>query len=200
MHAAGLLSFAASLLWLPNITNPLHNGFGGHYQFLTFIALTISTITFIFSLLADISLSKQLFALKNLLSVCATPLEVLITTLYWSIRAVDKKLVVPPGHELPFIPDFGCHAMQAIMLTLDLMLLSPPWPIKAYSALGLDSVLAFLYWGWVEYCFTINGWWDIPTAQCSVVTIVDDFAGILTRFLRCSPVGKSYFFSSFQLH
>jgi len=158
IHAAGILSFAASFSWLPNITNPLHSGFGGHYQFLTFIALTISTITFVVGLLADISLSKQLFALKNILSVCATPLEVLVTILYWSIRAVDKRFVMPPGHELPFIPDFGFHAMPAVMLVLDLMLLSPPWSIKAYSAMGLDSVLTFLYWGWVEYCFSINGW------------------------------------------
>lgn len=158
IHVAGLLLFAAAFSWLPNITNPLHNGFGGSYQFLTIIALTISTITFGVGLLADISLNEQLFALKNILSVCATPLEVLVSVLYWSLRAVDKRFVVPPGHELPFIPDYGFHAMPAIMLTLDLMLLSPPWSIKAYSAMTLGSVLAFLYWNWIEYCFSLNGW------------------------------------------
>jgi hypothetical protein len=173
IHVAGLLFFAASFSWLPKITNPLHNGFGGPYQFLTFIALTLSTITFGVGLLADVFLSEQLFALKNILSVCATPLEVLISILYWGLRAVDKRFVVPPGHELPFIPDFGFHAMPAVMLTLDLMLLSLPWTIKAYSAMTLGSVLACLYWGWIEYCFSLNGWWDILTAHCSVVTIVD---------------------------
>jgi hypothetical protein len=157
VHVAGLLSFAASFSWLPNVTNPLHNGFGGSYQFLTFIALTISTITFGVGLLADISPSKQLFALKNTLSVCATPLEVLVSILYWGLRVADKMFVVPLGHEFPFIPDFGFHAMPAVLLTLGFMLLSPPWSIKAYSAMTLSSVLAFLYWGWIEYCFLLDG-------------------------------------------
>jgi len=69
---------------------------------------------------------------------------------------------VPPGHELPFIPDFGFHAMPAIMLTLDLMLLSPPWSIKAYSAMALGLVLAILYFAWIEYCFLLNGWYPYP--------------------------------------
>jgi hypothetical protein len=53
------------------------------------------------------------------------------------------------------------------------MLLSPPWPIKAYTAMTLDFVLVFLYWGWIEYCFSINRWWDIPTAQCALVTMAN---------------------------
>jgi hypothetical protein len=53
------------------------------------------------------------------------------------------------------------------------MLLSPPWPIKAYNAMTLDLVLVFLYWGWIEYCFSINRWWDIPTAQCALVTMAN---------------------------
>ncbi|KAE8445249.1 hypothetical protein EG329_013621 [Mollisiaceae sp. DMI_Dod_QoI] len=158
IHVTGLLFFAAEFSWLPNITNPLHDGFGGSYKFLTIIALTLSAMTFGVGLLADISLNQQLFTLKNILSVGATPLELLVSILYWSLRAIDKRFVVPPGHEVPFIPDFGFHAMPAIMLTLDLMLLSPPWSIRAYSALTLGSVLAFLYWGWLEYCFSLNGW------------------------------------------
>jgi hypothetical protein len=158
IHTAGLLLFAAAFSWLPHISNPLHNGFGGSYQFLTIIALTISTMTFALGLLADIFLSEQLFVLKSIFSICATPLEVLVSIMYWGLRAVDKKLVIPPGHEIPFLPDFGFHAMPAIMLTLDLIVLSPPWSIKAYSALKLDFMLTFLYWSWVEYCFSINGW------------------------------------------
>jgi len=159
IHVTGLLFFTASFSWLPNIASPLHDGFGGPYQFLTIIALTGSIITFGVGLLADLFISEQLFACKNILSVGATPLDVLVSVLYWSARAVDKLLVRPPGHELPFIPDFGLHAIPAVMLTLDLMLLSPPWSIKAYSALALGSVLSFLYWGWIEYCFSFNGWW-----------------------------------------
>jgi hypothetical protein len=107
IHVAGILLFAMSFSWLPNITNPIHKGFGSHYQFLTFIALTMSAITFGLGLLSDNLYNEHLFALKNILSVCATPLEVLVSILYWPLRAYDKSLVMPPGHELPFIPDIG---------------------------------------------------------------------------------------------
>jgi hypothetical protein len=173
IHVTGLLLFATSFSWLPNITNPVHNGFGGHYQFLTFIALTMSAITFGLGLLADVLRDEHIFALKNTLSVCATPLEVLVSILYWPLRVYDKILVMPHGYELPFIPDFGFHAMPAIMLALDFMLLSPPSSIKAYNAMTLELMLVFLYWGWIEYCFSINRWWDILTARRVLVTMVD---------------------------
>ena len=48
--------------------------------------------------------------------------------------------------------------MPAIMLTLDLMFLSPPWTVKGYGAMTISMTIAFLYWGWVELCFSKNGW------------------------------------------
>ncbi|EXJ89468.1 hypothetical protein A1O3_02535 [Capronia epimyces CBS 606.96] len=162
IHATGLLCFAASFVWLPNITNPLHRGFGGSYQFLTIIALTLSTMTFATGFVADLSQNTRLAALKSRLSVCATPLELLVTISYWGLRCIDKTLVVPPGHEVPFIPDFGFHAMPGIMIILDLMLLSPPWSIKADGALALNSFMALSYLAWLEYCFSQNRWYPYP--------------------------------------
>lgn len=137
---------------------PISTSHGGQFQYLTIIGLSLATITFTLGLLADIMLSPRLFALKNALAVCSTPLEVLVSTLYGGLTAIDKTLVVPPELELPLLPDIGFHAMPAIMLSLDLILLSPPWTIKSYNALTLSLALAFAYWGWVEYCFTKNGW------------------------------------------
>lgn len=48
--------------------------------------------------------------------------------------------------------------MPAIMLSIDLILLSPPWAIRAYGAMALSTAIAFLYWFWIEYCFSVNGW------------------------------------------
>lgn len=163
VHVIGLSSFTASFLWLPNISNPLHNGFGGSYQFLTIIALTLSTITFAIGLLANFCVSKRLLALKVTLSMCATPLDVLISTLYWTLHSIDKKLVVPPGHELPFIPDLGFHAVPAIMLVLDFVFLSPSWMITGREALAISSGLFLSYWVWLEYCYSFNKWWSTPS-------------------------------------
>jgi hypothetical protein len=137
---------------------PISMGFGGSFQFLTIIGLALALITFVVGLLADVTLNDRLFELKNILSVCSAPLEVLVSVLYWGLCAIDKSLVFPPDAQLPFLPDFGFHAMPAIMLTLDLLLLSPPWTIRTYGAMALSFSLAFLYWGWIEYCFAQNGW------------------------------------------
>ncbi|RQM08487.1 hypothetical protein DH86_00000504 [Scytalidium sp. 3C] len=122
----------------------------------------MSTITFGVGLLGDIFLCAPIFALKNKLSLCATPLDVLVSILYWTLHTIDKRLVIPPGHELPFIPDFGFHALPAVMLTLDFMLFGPHWSIKASTAMTLSLLLAVSYWTWVEYCFSRNRWYPYP--------------------------------------
>ncbi|KAH8676109.1 integral membrane protein [Xylariales sp. PMI_506] len=157
-HASGLVLFAASFSWLSNhTTNPVHKGFGGAFQFLTFIALALSTATFSVGLLADLWSSRRLSGLKNTFSVCCAPLDILLTLFYWPLHIADKSFVMAPGHDVPFIPDFGFHAVPAIFLTLDVMFLSPSWTVDAYSATALGSLVAFSYWGWVEYCFSRNG-------------------------------------------
>lgn len=158
IHLVGILSFCASFRYLVLYPTPMSESYGGQFQFLTIIGLAASLLTFSIGLLADLTGSSRLFAVKNRLSVGSAPLEVLVSILYWGLTAIDKTLVVPPDLELPFLPDFGFHAMPAIMMTLDLLLLSPPWTIRAYAAMGLSMITAFLYWGWVEYCFSKNGW------------------------------------------
>lgn len=39
--------------------------------------------------LADVTLSRRLFLIKNLMSVCCAPMEVLISVLYWGLRLVS---------------------------------------------------------------------------------------------------------------
>lgn len=158
IHAIGLLSFSASFSYLTNNPTPVSFGFGGSFQYLTIIGLALATVTFVCGLVADVTLNEQFFAVKNGLSVCSAPLEVLVSILYFGISAIDRSLVVPPEVHLPFLADFGFHAMPAIMLATDLILLSPPWTVRAYGAMSISTVIAFLYWGWIEYCFRLNGW------------------------------------------
>lgn len=66
-----------------------NDAYGWHFQYLTVIGLTLSTLTFITALLADVTLSRRLFLVKNILSVCSCPMEVLISVLYWGLRMVS---------------------------------------------------------------------------------------------------------------
>lgn len=81
----------------------------------------------------------------------------MISIFYWGISAIDKKLLAPPEIQISPYADVGFHAMPAILLTIDLLLLSPPWTINALPALGLSSALAVAYWAWVEQCYKYNG-------------------------------------------
>lgn len=156
VHLLGVASFTASFQWLFANPLPATEQFGGNFQFLTIIGLAFACTSMALGFLADLTLNRTLFNAKNIISVCATPLEVLISILYWGISFIDKRLLFPEDLELPFLPDFGFHAMPAIMLTLDLLLFSPPWTIKFHGAVALSTALAFAYWAWIEYCFVHN--------------------------------------------
>ncbi|KAB8302093.1 hypothetical protein EYC80_005544 [Monilinia laxa] len=162
IHLIGLTSFSLSYKYLFDFPTFMNSSYGWHFQYLTIIGLTLASLTFVFGFLADITLSTKLFFLKNSLSLCSAPLEVLISVLYWGITAIDKKLLVPPEISISPYADVGFHAMPAILLMIDLLFLSPPWTINALPAMGLSSTLSIAYWAWVEQCYKHNGFYPYP--------------------------------------
>jgi hypothetical protein len=54
------------------------------------------------------------------------------------------------------------HFVPAFVLTVDLLLLSPPWTVSFLPAFGLSALLAFGYWFWVELCYSYNGFYPYP--------------------------------------
>lgn len=129
----------------------------------TIIGLSLAASTFVFGLLADVTLSPQLFLVKNALAVASAPLEVLISILYWSLRTIDPRLVLPDfAPPLSLSDDMSFHAVPALLLVTDLLFLSPPWTISALPAIGLSAFIAFGYWFWVELCYTHNGYYPYP--------------------------------------
>ncbi|KAH8675345.1 FAR-17a/AIG1-like protein [Xylariales sp. PMI_506] len=162
LHAAGIVSFIASFKFLFAWDVPIAHSYGGHFQFLTIIGLSLSLITFVIGLAADLTLSPALFGFKNYLAVGSAPLEILITILYWGLCAIDKSLVFPPDMQLDLLPDIGFHAAPGIFLALDLLLLSPPWSIHISNALTLSMIFGVLYFMWIEYCYSQNGWYTYP--------------------------------------
>ncbi|KAJ5473816.1 FAR-17a/AIG1-like protein [Penicillium sp. IBT 31633x] len=142
--------------------NQANQAYGWHFQFLTVIGLSLSTFTFAVALLADITSSRRLFLVKNILSICSAPLEVVISVLYWGLRMIDERLVIPEDIFIPLHADISFHATPSLVMLIDLLLLSPPWTITALPALALSSTIAFGYWFWIEQCFSQNGWYPYP--------------------------------------
>ncbi|KAK8070398.1 hypothetical protein PG997_010601 [Apiospora hydei] len=162
IYLAGLFSFAATFLWLPHTTNPLHRGVGGPFQFLTVIALSLSTVVFTLGLAADINRtwSTTLSSLKAKLSaLCATPLALLVggAVLEQSrgrrgaVDTARARGAVRAGLGAP------CGAGRGVDFGLDA---SEPSPVDHERQVGAGMMLT--YWGWLEYCFSYNGWYPYP--------------------------------------
>ncbi|RMZ80746.1 hypothetical protein DV738_g2620, partial [Chaetothyriales sp. CBS 135597] len=163
LHTAGLASFGYSFNYLLTQPSPIRDSYGWHFQYLTIIGLSLATLTVAAATLADLTRSSTLFALKNVLSVCSTPLEVLISLLYWGLRLIDPALVVPKHlPQPPLAPDLAFHLVPALVLVLDLLFLSPPWTISVAPAITLSGAIASAYWCWIELCYSHNGFYPYP--------------------------------------
>lgn len=158
VHLLGAASFSYCFYFLTVWETPIDGSYGWHFQYLTIIGLSASLLAFVSGALADLTLNPVLFQIKNAISVLATPLEVVISILYWGISAIDPALLIEGDFFLPRLADMGFHLAPAVFLTLDLVLFSPPWTIPAYGTMALSTTLGFSYWYWVELCFSKNGW------------------------------------------
>lgn len=162
LHLLGVATLGKSFHSLFIWDTPFAQAYGWYLQFLTIIGLALSLSVFVLAAIADVSGGMTLFRLKNLISIAVTPLEVLISALYWGICVIDTSLIVPPGYEIDIWADAGFHLAPAAFLTLDFILFSPPWTVSAYGMMSLSAVFAFAYWCWVEVCFSKNGWYPYP--------------------------------------
>lgn len=158
LHVIGAVSFAYNFHFLTTWETPFDVAYGWHFQFLTILGLLAALVAFVLGILADITLVPALSKAKNTISIVATPLEVVISLLYWGIKIIDPELLFAGEFQLPLHIDVGFHLYPALFLTLDLVLLSPPWTIPAYGVMAISTGLAFSYWYWVELCFSHNGW------------------------------------------
>jgi hypothetical protein len=65
---------------------------------------------------------------------------------------MPEDLVIDP------LPDLGFHLVPAVLLVLDFLLLSRGATITTRGMMLLSTVLAVVYWCWIELCFYQNGW------------------------------------------
>ncbi|KAF4555287.1 Hypothetical protein D9617_2g052400 [Elsinoe fawcettii] len=201
LHVAGLASNAFSYHWLVTHPNKINDSYGWHFQYLTIVGLSLTTATFITGLLADFTLSRHLFTIKNTLSIASAPMEVLISLLYWGLRAIDPRLVIPPDlPQLPLLADMSFHLAPALLLIIDLLFFSPPYSIAALPSFALSGFIAVSYYFWVELCYSKNGFYPYPlfdeagfTGRIIIFTgsaVVMGIATAALKFIYSSVNGK----------
>lgn len=158
VHALGVSSFSFSFYLLTTWDSNYSRSFGWYFQLLTVVGLALSLVTFSLGFIADFAPQDAFSEARDAVAVLAAPLEVLIAVLYWSIRLHDPALLMPEDLVIDPIPDLGFHLVPAVLLVPHLVLWSPRATITTRRMMFLSTVLAVLYWCWIELCFYKNGW------------------------------------------
>lgn len=169
LHTLGLASFTTSFIYLFNERKGgIAAGYGGHFQFLTNIALLLSTLTFLSALLYDMTALQSLDRLTRVIRFIATPLELAITLSYWSVRLLSQ-LLHSDGRllnrrEIPLTWDATFHLLPAVFLLLDYTIRPPrqDYVMDSGEAFAWFTFALAVYDQWLDACFRKNGTWPYP--------------------------------------
>ncbi|KAI8638261.1 FAR-17a/AIG1-like protein-domain-containing protein [Parasitella parasitica] len=157
-------------------------GYGGHFQFLTIVGLLVATLSSIVRIIN--LLTGTLRLVYEALTAIATPVEGLISVLYWPIVLYDKKMLVPDDtiFDLPIALDVCLHLIPTIVCWVDFMVFNTGFKKSPIHILAIYA-FAMLYFVWVNICHDRNGYWPYP--------LLDLFQGDIQRgafFLCCGWV------------
>ncbi|KAF9643042.1 hypothetical protein BDM02DRAFT_3104938 [Thelephora ganbajun] len=152
---------------------------GQHFQFLTIQGLGVAWLTMVISLAADIFQSKIVLTVKRCFLVVSMPLEVTISSIYWTLIILFPHLILmdePPTSEqtsssasatlmrVPFKVDLALHAVPGIALVLDFFFFEERYTkYQVARVVPLTTILFGLWYvSWVEYCASHNGRFPYP--------------------------------------
>ncbi|KAI7899693.1 FAR-17a/AIG1-like protein [Cokeromyces recurvatus] len=160
------IGFLSNVYALRNMnTGPFENhyalGFGGQYQYLTILGLTIATIAFTLKIIRYF-IPKFSTVIYEIITNIATPLEGLISVLYWSMMLLDPHLLIPkdlPG--IPLILDCTLHLFPAVFLWIDFLAFDIDFK-RSNTHVGMISAFTLFYFAWSWYCQHVNGYWAYP--------------------------------------
>ncbi|CAO3614961.1 unnamed protein product [Mucor hiemalis] len=133
-------------------------GYGGHSQYLSVCGLVIATLAFFFRILN--LLTGTFRGLYEAFIAVATPLEGIISVLYWALSFYQKDLVLPagPGVNISFILDICLHLIPAVVCWVDFLAFNQEFKKSPVHILSM-YILAMMYFAWVNQCFEENGYW-----------------------------------------
>ncbi|WWC69613.1 uncharacterized protein I206_103556 [Kwoniella pini CBS 10737] len=156
--------------------------YGGHFQYLTILGLFGTIITMFLSGVCDyLPAIQSLKTIKRVFLLFAMPVELVISSIYWSIILFAPELMLPPNPELssssepsaeakdplfriPLLMDLSMHALPAVALAIDFFFLEKKFkpPASNIGSFVLAATFGTGYSLWVEHCASINGSFPYP--------------------------------------
>ena len=140
----------------PVLRGTVEKTFGGQLQFLTIIALLLTTTTLLMNYFTN---------WKNItydLLVLSTVLETIVTVFYWTLYHWKRALLYPPNMDnIPFLVDITLHFLPAVALWLEL-LTTVKLHKMSWKHIYMIVIFSVAYMLWAEYCYLQNGYYVYP--------------------------------------
>lgn len=170
LHTSAVIVYSRALYFLLYQSRTIINeSYGSHFQYLTVLGLCASLLAQTVSLFSVLTGSRLsvLVAVKKRLNFIAAPAELLISMLYWSLRAVDPQLLIDPKIDalLPQWVDLSIHVYPAFVETVDVLFFTSRYRNSSVSAFTLFLAITALYWKWVHHTFSMNGFFPYPLLE-----------------------------------
>jgi len=164
-------------------------GFGGQWQFLTFINLNIQFLFFalaglqgLLNLFGVTSLGKRLKSVQDVFfASIAGPVCLFVVTSFWIIYAMDREFIYPKSMDL-IVPNWSTHFFHTtiISLLLECCFDKVTYP-RRKSGITYMMMFGIGYFSWISYVFLQSGSWPYPFMQLMSPTIF--FLFMATVFL-----------------
>jgi len=152
------ITFFSSFL-IPVFGGRVDKTFGGHMQFLTMIALSMTCLTL------WMNQYTRLYTITYDLLVLSVVIETIVTVYYWGIFHYNRFWLYPKDiPPIPLIIDLLLHFLPAVALWLELLT-----TIKLHRVsrkhIYIIAGFSVAYMLWAEYCYIQNGYYVYPFLQ-----------------------------------
>lgn len=177
-----------SSFFTPVFRGTVEKTFGGQMQFLTIIALFLTSLTLFLN---------QFTAWNNLtydLLCLSTTVETVVTVYYWTLFHYNRGLLYPKNMDpIPFFVDIFLHFLPALALWMELLT-----TVKLHRVsrkhIYIIALFSICYMFWAEYCFTKNGYYVYP------ILSMLDMPGKIALTCATIFVGLIIYVLSVQIH
>ena len=126
------ISTATTYIGMDELELPPHLASGGHYQFLTSIAVVFSTIYSFFNIIYHQTSLNVIKPLKIHMSAICLSLNVVVSLVYWSLKLFIPHLIAEMDASVPLLVDIKIHMMPLLTVAIDYFCFMEVWDVRLW--------------------------------------------------------------------
>lgn len=171
-HIGNVFQQVASLVFLVSSTTAFYElesldlpdflADAGHYQFLTNIALCISTFYFLINFIYHTFKLSSLHVAKEYLSALCVSLNFVVSFVYWGLKIFVPELILAKESTFPFSLDVKIHIFPLLFSIVDYFTCMDRWKVPYLTGYAIVATFSSLYWFWLEYLITESASYPYP--------------------------------------